>query len=149
MQDQPELLRAQVSRVRSWWEQHPDEAREIYQTRSQEMRDRYRRDPALAQRDSINLYQPAGVQHKSSKEWGLVDPTGNVHRFKNLKAFIQSHRQMFTDYQLGIPEGSANRGRCRAHNGLATLRPGTRSDRPNPRSWYGWTWSLSDRLEPA
>ena len=81
----------------------------------------------------------ATTQHIAAKEWVLRSPTGQVHRFRNLKKWLRDHPDLFSseDVQWKEVPGRPSQAWCRAFHGLSRLRPSCSKLLPE---WNGWTW---------
>jgi hypothetical protein len=77
---------------------------------------------------------PAAGGGKADRQYCLKAPDGTVHRFRNLRRFIDDHADLFSTEDLQpYPSGPS-----RALVGLSQLRP---KPGGRHRSWKGWTWA--------
>lgn len=79
-----------------------------------------------------------GPGHKDAKRFNLIDPEGTIYRFKNIRYFVDSHRDLFLPDDTVMRKGKSGRARniawCRAYAGLYSLF----SKAKNTGSWKGW-----------
>lgn len=68
-----------------------------------------------------------------AKEWNLRDPNGNCYIFRNLRYFVRTHVELFTDDELTATKNNSTV----AADKLAKLRPGCSGQ---VERWHGWTW---------
>lgn len=72
-------------------------------------------------------------RHHNAREWRLRAPDGTVYQFRNLRHFVRTHRELFSDDELETIKS----GVCKAAFYLGRLRPTLSS---HLQSWHGWTW---------
>lgn len=75
----------------------------------------------------------ATPDHLFAAEYALCDPSGTVHRGRNLIDFVRERSEWFEPDDI-----EWKRGHCRATKGLSKLRPTNGAVR---RTWKGWTWA--------
>jgi len=85
-------------------------------------------------------YSVRDVNHPFSLYWSLRSPEGQTFRFKNMRDFVESHRHLFTEYQLR----AAARNVPYVVYQLRRLSP--RFKRPAMVS-HGWTWHINKEPE--
>ena len=78
----------------------------------------------------------AGAGHVTAKAWSVRDPTGRTYRFNNLSYFVRQNEDLFNKEDTVWRRGG-NSMRCRAMQGVASLRPETKR---TAGSWKGWVW---------
>lgn len=89
---------------------------------------------AVKSRMLLPHFQPT-PKHLSAKYWWVRDPSGQLHKFKNLSHWIKTNHHLFAQ------EDILNR----AYSGIQSLRP---TNRKPVASWKGWTWhSQLERLQ--
>ena len=72
-----------------------------------------------------------------AKRWRLMSPNGERFEIFNLSLWLRNNAHLFDDVDLRPHEKSPTT--CRAHIGLASLRP-ERTNKFSRRSWRGWRW---------
>lgn len=72
-------------------------------------------------------------RHHNAREWSLRAPDGKIYKFKNLRHFVRTHNELFTDDELS----ALNSGVQKAAAFLQRLRPTLSAPL---KSWHGWTW---------
>jgi len=83
-----------------------------------------------------------GEQHNAARFWSLISPSGQVFRFRNLTAFIESNKHLFTPYQLEHVRPSKGRSIPRVVAALAMLSP--RKKHPCG-TMHGWRWHIDGK----
>ena len=102
----------------------------LHREKKAEWRRSARRNPKLR----------ATTEHIAAKEWKLRAPGGEVHEFRNLKAFLRENADLFAvaDVEWKEVPGRPGQAWCRAFHGLSRLRPSCVKLLPE---WKGWTWA--------
>ena len=102
----------------------------LHREKKAEWRKSARRNPKLR----------ATTEHIAAKEWRLRAPGGEIHQFRNLKAFLRTHAELFAveDVEWKEVPGRPGQAWCRAFHGLSRLRP---SCVKWLSEWKGWTWA--------
>lgn len=77
-------------------------------------------------------------EHIRAIEWAIEDEHGNRFEFRNLVVFIKGNPDLFDPADIIWKRNAAGGERCRAYNGLASLRPTASRLK---ESWKGWSWS--------
>lgn len=82
----------------------------------------------------------AGEAHIAAKRWKLLDPSGRIHEFRNLKQFVRDHAALFyaEDVEWKSQAGTTGQWWCRAFQCLARLRPTCAKPLGE---WQGWRWA--------
>ena len=80
----------------------------------------------------------------AAKDWHLRSPEGVTYHFRNLRHFIRTHRNLFSDDQLAFthrnyPVGSVCEAPTMIENRLSKLSP--RRKHPQTTA-QGWSWVL-------
>jgi len=81
------------------------------------------------------LLQP-DERHVNARDWALIAPDGTEYRFRNLRHFIRTHQDLFTEEELRI-SGQKNAAPIATFK-LYHLRPGAKHPY---ESWHGWSWA--------
>ncbi len=102
----------------------------LHREKKAEWRKSARRNPKLR----------ATTEHIAAKEWRLRAPGGEVHEFRNLKAFLRENADLFAvlDVEWKEVPGRPGQAWCKAFHGLSRLRPNCVKWLPE---WKGWTWA--------
>lgn len=82
----------------------------------------------------------AGAAHIAAKRWNLLDPSGRIHAFRNLKQFVRDHAALFhpEDVEWKLQAGTTGQCWCRAFQCLSRLRPTCAKPLGE---WRGWRWA--------
>lgn len=94
-----------------------------------------------AQGKAAQVVIPKGAKHPTARWWDIRDPSGRMHRFRNLNQFLRDHPELFD------PEDLVMRGRsCRAAKGIQSMFLASQP----AGSWKGWTPAMiwHDDVDP-
>lgn len=85
------------------------------------------------------ILKAKGEKHPAARFWSLMSPCGKVFRFRNLTAFVEAHKELFTEDQLFMVPRRRGRPLPRVVGALGCLSP----RRKNPsQTMHGWRWHI-------
>jgi hypothetical protein len=80
--------------------------------------------------------------HPNALFWSLLSPCGQVFKFRNLAAFVETNKHLFTPHQLEHVRNSKGRPRARVIGSLAELSPRRKR---NCETIFGWRWHIDGK----
>lgn len=80
--------------------------------------------------------------HPNALFWSLLSPCGQVFKFRNLHAFVESNQHLFTPYQLEHVRQANGRPRARVIASLGELSPRRKK---NCETIFGWRWHIDGK----
>ena len=80
--------------------------------------------------------------HPNALFWSLLSPCGQVFKFRNLAAFVESNQHLFTPHQLEHVRQANGRPRARIIASLGELSPRRKR---NCETIFGWRWHIDGK----
>ena len=80
--------------------------------------------------------------HPNALFWSLLSPCGQVFKFRNLNAFVESNQHLFTSHQLEHVRQSKGRPKARIIVSLGELSPRRKR---NCETIFGWRWHIDGK----